>query len=102
MIVAAGVVSLLVDFVQNQRRDRLAVSLLAYLLSWPPTVLRCPNVFSFHLQIVSRAIGFLDNLMYGYSSAFTFFCSAGGVASFVSRVKVCSPLSLSTCPRLTV
>lgn len=26
--------------------------------------------------------------MYGYSSAFTFFCTAGGVACFVDRVKV--------------
>ena len=62
MIIGAGVVSLLVDFVKNQRRDRIPV--------------------------VTRSIVFLDSLMYGYSSAFTLFGTAGGLAIFVERVKV--------------
>ena len=69
MIVGAGVVSLLVDFVKNQRRDRIPV--------------------------VTRSIVFLDSLMYGYSSAFTLFGTAGGLAIFVERVKVSLSLSLS-------
>lgn len=62
MIVGAGITSVLVDFVKNQRRDRVSV--------------------------VTRAIVFLDGLMYGYSSAFTAFITYGGLAVFVDRVKV--------------
>ncbi|KAI5477219.1 E3 ubiquitin-protein ligase HUWE1 [Pseudohyphozyma bogoriensis] len=61
MIVGAGVTSTLVDFVNNQRRDRLSV--------------------------VTKAITFLDSLMYGYSSAFSLFISIGGLPVFVERVK---------------
>ncbi|KAK4704493.1 hypothetical protein P7C70_g1715, partial [Phenoliferia sp. Uapishka_3] len=61
MIVGAGIVTLLVDFVKIQRRDRIAV--------------------------VTRAITFLDSLMYGYSSAFNLFISIGGLPVFVERVK---------------
>lgn len=39
-------------------------------------------------QVVTRAIIFLDGLMYGYSSAFTNFITAGGLAIFVDRTKV--------------
>ncbi|KAI5477751.1 E3 ubiquitin-protein ligase HUWE1 [Pseudohyphozyma bogoriensis] len=61
MIVGAGVTSTLVDFVRNQQRDRLSV--------------------------VTKAITFLDSLMYGYGSAFSLFISIGGLPVFVERVK---------------
>ncbi|SGY62078.1 BQ5605_C007g04651 [Microbotryum silenes-dioicae] len=60
-IVAAGIVPMLVDLIKNTRRDRV----------W----------------IVTKAVLFLDSLMYGYQSAFTLFISSGGLPIFVDRIK---------------
>ncbi|SCV71562.1 BQ2448_3150 [Microbotryum intermedium] len=60
-IVAAGIVPMLVDLIKNTRRDRV----------W----------------IVTKAVLFLDSLMYGYQSAFTLFISSGGLPIFVERIK---------------
>ncbi|KAM0790628.1 hypothetical protein ACM66B_004490 [Microbotryomycetes sp. NB124-2] len=61
MIVGAGIVSMLVDLVKNRRRDRVST--------------------------VTKAVVFLDSLMYGYQTAFTLFISSGGLNVFVDRVK---------------
>ncbi|KAK4052443.1 E3 ubiquitin-protein ligase tom1 [Microbotryomycetes sp. JL201] len=61
MIVGAGIVSMLVDLVKNSRRDRVST--------------------------VTKAVVFLDSLMYGYQTAFTLFISSGGLNVFVDRVK---------------
>ncbi|KAM0754248.1 hypothetical protein T439DRAFT_311132 [Meredithblackwellia eburnea MCA 4105] len=61
MIVGAGIVPLLVDFVKIARRDRVST--------------------------VTRAVTFLDSLMYGYTSAFNLFISILGLPVFVERVR---------------
>lgn len=49
------------------------------------TLLACLAHF---FKTVTKAVVFLDSLMYGYSSAFTLFISAGGLAVFIDRIKV--------------
>jgi E3 ubiquitin-protein ligase HUWE1 len=86
MIVGAGIVPMLVDFNKNQRRDRIAVSRRKSDRERIVTDSACvPRSF---FKTVTKAVVFLDSLMYGYSSAFTLFISAGGLAVFIDRIKV--------------
>ena len=61
MIVGAGAVNTLVELAKNDRRDRVPV--------------------------VTKAVVFLDGMMYGYTSAFNLFIAASGLGVFVDRVK---------------
>ncbi|GAA5906785.1 E3 ubiquitin-protein ligase TOM1 [Sporobolomyces salmoneus] len=61
MVIGAGIVNALLEFVKNHRRDRFI-----------PT---------------SRAITLLDGFLYGYTQAFTAYIAAGGLTVFVDRIK---------------
>ncbi|GAA5961735.1 hypothetical protein JCM21900_000844 [Sporobolomyces salmonicolor] len=61
MVIGAGIVNCLLEFVKNKRRDRLT----------PAT----------------KAIALLDGFLYGYSNAFTAYIAAGGLNVFVERIQ---------------
>ncbi|GAA6048825.1 hypothetical protein JCM3770_003640 [Rhodotorula araucariae] len=63
MVIGAGVVSVLLDFVKNTRDGPL------------------------QMTASNKAIVLLDGFLYGYTSAFTAFMSAGGLAAFIERIK---------------
>ncbi|GAA6062543.1 hypothetical protein JCM10212_004309 [Sporobolomyces blumeae] len=60
MVIGAGVVNTLLEFVKNRRRDRFTAA--------------------------TRAIALLDGFLYGYSQAFTAYIAAGGLSVFVDRI----------------
>jgi E3 ubiquitin-protein ligase HUWE1 len=47
------------------------------------------NVCSFFLQNVTKSVGLLDSIVYGFAASFSAFCNAGGLDSLVNRIKVC-------------
>ncbi|GAA5889291.1 hypothetical protein JCM6882_000697 [Rhodosporidiobolus microsporus] len=61
MVIGAGIVNVLLDFVRNRKRDQLVAA--------------------------NKAIVLLDGFLYGYSNAFTAYIAAGGLAVFVDRIK---------------
>ncbi|GAA6015032.1 hypothetical protein JCM10207_008710 [Rhodosporidiobolus poonsookiae] len=61
MIIGAGIINVLLDFVKNIKREHLVAS--------------------------NKAIILLDGFLYGYSNAFTAYIAAGGLAVFVDRIK---------------
>ncbi|GAA6031536.1 hypothetical protein JCM8097_006506 [Rhodosporidiobolus ruineniae] len=61
MVIGAGLINVLLDFVKNRKRE--------------------------HLTPAYKAITLLDGFLYGYSSAFTAYIAAGGLAVFVDRIK---------------
>ncbi|GAA5942817.1 hypothetical protein JCM10213_002959 [Rhodosporidiobolus nylandii] len=61
MVIGAGLINVLLDFVRNRKRE--------------------------HLIAANKAIVLLDGFLYGYSNAFTAFIAAGGLAVFVDRIK---------------
>ena len=63
MIVGAGLVPILIQAIEN----------------------RLPN----RLYLVSKTMQLLDNVLYGYTNAFTLFCNARGVEILVDRIEVC-------------
>ena len=66
MIVGAGLVPVLIQAIEN----------------------RLPN----RLYLVSKTMQLLDNVLYGYTNAFTLFCNAKGVEILVDRIEVRSLL----------
>ena len=62
MIVGAGLVPVLIQAIEN----------------------RLPN----RLYLVSKTMQLLDNVLYGYTNAFTLFCNAKGVEILVDRIEV--------------
>ncbi len=62
MIVGAGLVPILIQAIEN----------------------RLPN----RLYLVSKTMQLLDNVLYGYTNAFTLFCNARGVEILVDRIEV--------------
>lgn len=75
MVIGAGLVSVLLDFVKNTRDGAL------------------------QLTAANKAVVLLDGFLYGYTSAFTAYMSAGGLNDFIERIKV-RPLFPPTVPRL--
>ncbi|BGP42101.1 E3 ubiquitin-protein ligase tom1 [Rhodotorula kratochvilovae] len=63
MVIGAGVVSVLLDFVKNTRDGPL------------------------QMTASNKAVVLLDGFLYGYTSAFTAFMSAGGLTAFIERIK---------------
>jgi len=63
MVVGAGLVPLLVQIIENRLAQRL--------------------------QMVSKAMQLVDNIVYGYSNAFQLFSNARGVTVLVDRIQVC-------------
>ncbi|KAI6119856.1 hypothetical protein EDD16DRAFT_1895336 [Pisolithus croceorrhizus] len=61
MVVGAGLIPLLVQIIENRLAQRL--------------------------QMVSKAMQLVDNVVYGYSNAFQLFSNARGVASLVDRIQ---------------
>ncbi|GAA5851451.1 hypothetical protein JCM3766R1_000331 [Sporobolomyces carnicolor] len=61
MVIGAGIINTLLEFVKNRRRDRFFPG--------------------------SKAITLLDAFLYGYSQAFTAYIAAGGLSVFVDRIK---------------
>ncbi|GAA5823738.1 hypothetical protein JCM11251_003273 [Rhodosporidiobolus azoricus] len=61
MVIGAGIVNVLLDFVRNRKREQLIAA--------------------------NKAIVLLDGFLYGYSNAFTAYIAAGGLAVFVDRIK---------------
>ncbi|GAA5975362.1 hypothetical protein JCM5350_006450 [Sporobolomyces pararoseus] len=61
MVIGAGIINTLLEFVKNQRRDNFL-----------PT---------------TKAITLLDGFLYGYSQAFTAYIAGGGLNIFVERIK---------------
>ncbi|KAK5815411.1 hypothetical protein F5H01DRAFT_279335, partial [Linnemannia elongata] len=45
------------------------------------------NKHSSHLKNVTKSVTILDSLVYGFSTAFTSFCTSGGLNSLVARMK---------------
>lgn len=62
MIVGAGLIPVLIQAIEN----------------------RLPN----RLYLVSKTMQLLDNVLYGYTNAFTLFCNARGVEILVDRIEV--------------
>ena len=62
MIVGAGMIPVLIQAIEN----------------------RLPN----RLFLVSKTMQLLDNVLYGYTNAFTLFCNARGVEILVDRIEV--------------
>ncbi|GAA6006127.1 hypothetical protein JCM11491_002040 [Sporobolomyces phaffii] len=62
MVIGAGIITTLLEFVKNERRDRFTPA--------------------------ARAITLLDGFLYGYSQAFTAYIAAGGLSIFVDRIKL--------------
>ena len=62
MIVGAGLIPVLIQAIEN----------------------RLPN----RLYLVSKTMQLLDNVLYGYTNAFTLFCNARGVDILVDRIEV--------------
>lgn len=94
MVIGAGIINTLLEFVKNQRRDRFIVSSL----SLPRFELQRnrPSFFLLSCQPAAKAITLLDGFLYGYSQAFTAYLAAGGLAIFVDRIKVPSLVRLTT------
>ncbi|GAA5939453.1 E3 ubiquitin-protein ligase TOM1 [Sporobolomyces koalae] len=61
MVIGAGIINTLLDFVKSERRDRFIPA--------------------------AKAITLLDGFLYGYTQAFTAYIAAGGLAIFVDRIK---------------
>lgn len=68
MIVAAGLVPLLIQIIQNKLPSKLPV--------------------------VSKTMTLLDNVLYGFTNSFQLFCNAHGVEAIVDRIQARSILSL--------
>lgn len=64
MVIGAGLVSILLDFVKNSRDGAL------------------------QLTAANKAVVLLDGFLYGYATAFTAYMSAGGLTDFIERIKV--------------
>jgi E3 ubiquitin-protein ligase HUWE1 len=77
MVVGAGVVPVLLEFVKNRKRE--------------------------HLNMVAsnKAVVLLDGFLYGYSNAFTAYVAAGGLNVFIERIKVRFPFLLPLLVLLT-
>lgn len=41
------------------------------------------------MQNVTKSVGLLDSIVYGFAASFSAFCNAGGLDCLVSRIKVC-------------
>ncbi|KPV73687.1 uncharacterized protein RHOBADRAFT_16819 [Rhodotorula graminis WP1] len=63
MVIGAGLVSILLDFVKNSRDGAL------------------------QLTAANKAVVLLDGFLYGYTTAFTAYMSAGGLGDFIERIK---------------
>ncbi|GAA5969495.1 hypothetical protein JCM11641_008133 [Rhodosporidiobolus odoratus] len=61
MVIGAGLINILLDYVKNRKREQLVAA--------------------------NKAIILLDGFLYGYSAAFTAYIAAGGLAVFVERIK---------------
>jgi hypothetical protein len=43
----------------------------------------------FFAQNVTKSVGLLDSIVYGFAASFSAFCNAGGLDTLVNRIKVC-------------
>lgn len=62
MVIGAGVIGVLLEFVKNRKRDHLVAS--------------------------NKAVVLLDGFLYGYANATTAYIAAGGLNVFIERIKV--------------
>jgi hypothetical protein len=55
-----------------------------------PTGLSCPQYanITHALQNVTKSVGLLDSIVYGFAASFSAFCNAGGLDTLVNRIKV--------------
>lgn len=66
MIVGAGLIPLLIQILENRLPTRL--------------------------QVVSKTMQLIDNVLYSFANAFTLFCNSHGVEALVDRIEVSTPL----------